>query len=140
MAVTFTGNVAVTGSPQAQVTTGAGTIGSGGVSNGGMVTVAGNVVTIPLTNVADQQTINVTLNGVNGAADSITANVVIPMSRLLGDTNGDRVVNAGDSTQTKNRSGQPTDETNFRSDVNEDGIINSGDSLLVKSHAGNSIP
>ncbi len=140
MVVTFTGNVAVTGSPQAQVTTGAGTIGSGGVSNGGMVTVAGNVVTIPLTNVADQQTINVTLNGVNGAADSITASVVIPMSRLLGDTNGDRVVNAGDSTQTKNRSGQPTDGTNFRSDVNEDGIINSGDSTIVRGRSGTSVP
>ena len=43
-------------------------------------------------------------------------------------------------TQTKNRSGQPTDGTNFRSDLNEDGTINSGDSLLVKSHAGTSLP
>ncbi len=86
MVVTFSGNVTVTGSPQAQVTLGTATIGTGGVSNGGMVTVSGNMVTIPLTNVADVQTINVTLNGVN-TADEPLANVVIPMSRLLGDTN-----------------------------------------------------
>src|SRR2546430_4951076 len=41
MVVTFTGNVTVTGSPQAQVTSGTGTIGSGGVSNGGEVDGAG---------------------------------------------------------------------------------------------------
>ena len=105
-----------------------------------MVTVAGNVVTIPLTNVADQQTINVTLDGVNGAADEITANVVIPMSRLLGDTNGDRVVNSGDSTQTKNRAGQTTDATNFRSDVNVDGLVNSGDTTIVRGRSGTSLP
>lgn len=140
MVVTFAGNVAVTGSPQAQVTTGAGTIGSGGVSNGGMVTVAGNVVTIPLTNVADQQTINVTLNGVNSAADSITANVVIPMSRLLGDTNGNRSVNASDVSQTKGRTGQAVTTTNFRSDVNANGAINAGDASLVKTSSGHAVP
>ena len=100
MIVAFTGNVTVTGNPQAQVTMGTGTIGSGGVSNGGMVTVAGNVVTVPLTNVADQQTINVTLNGVNSASDETTVNIVIPMSRLLGDTNGNGAVNASDVSQT----------------------------------------
>src|SRR5207253_8216237 len=62
MVVTFSGNVTVNGSPQAQVTMGTGTIGSGGVSNGGAVTVSGNMVTIPLTNVTNAQTINVTLN------------------------------------------------------------------------------
>ncbi len=140
MVVTFTGNVAVTGSPQAQVTTGAGTIGSGGVSNGGMVTVAGNVVTIPLTNVADQQTINVTLNGVNGAADSITANVVIPMSRLLGDTNGNGSVSASDIGQTKAQSGQAVTVANFRTDVNISGSITAADIGLVKSKSGNVLP
>ena len=38
------------GNPEAQVTSGTATIGSGGVTNGGMVLVSGNTVTIPLTN------------------------------------------------------------------------------------------
>ena len=54
---------------------------------------SGNVVTIPLTNVANAQTINVTLNNVNGSTT-----VTIPMGVLIGDGNGDGVVNSGDAT------------------------------------------
>ena len=141
MVVTFMGNVTVTGSPQAQVTSGTGAIGSGGVSNGGTVTVSGNIVTIPLTNVADQQTINVTLNGVNNASiDQPAADVVIPMSRLLGDTNGNRSVNAGDVSQTKARIGQAVTSANFRSDINANGSINAGDVSQVKANSGHGVP
>ena len=51
---------------------------------------------------------------------------------LSGDTNGDRFVNAGDTTRTRSRSGQATDATNFRSDVNADGSVNSGDTTVVR--------
>ena len=106
-----------------------------------MVTVAGNVVTIPLTNVADQQTINVTLNGVNSASiDEPAVNVVIPMSRLLGDTTGNRSVNAGDVSQTKGRLGQTVTSANFRSDVNANGAINAGDVSIVKANTGHAVP
>jgi len=131
----------VTGNPEAQVSLGTGTIGSGGVSNGGMVTVSGNTVTIPLTSVADQQTINVTLNGVNSASiDQPAVNVVIPMSRLLGDSNGNRAVNASDVSQTKGLSGQAVTSANFRSDVNANGAINAGDVSLVKANSGHAVP
>ncbi len=62
------------------------------------------------------------------------------MGVLVGDTNGDGRVNSGDSTQTKNRAGQPTDATNFRSDVTEDGVINGGYSFIARSRAGTSLP
>jgi len=58
--------------------------------------VARNVVAIPLTNVANAQTINVTLNRVNGSTK-----VTIPMRLLIGDTNGDRFVNSGDAQQPR---------------------------------------
>src|ERR1700730_11385798 len=105
--------VTVNGSPQAQVTFGMGTVGSGGVSNGGTVKISGNAVTIPLTNVANAQTINVTLFGVND-----NRNVVISMGMLAGDVNGNRVVNAADMARTKSRVGHPVNQTNFQSDVN----------------------
>ncbi|MDQ6764480.1 MAG: dockerin type I domain-containing protein, partial [Verrucomicrobiota bacterium] len=133
--LTFLANVSVSGTPQAAVTSGAGDIGSGGASNGGLVTTSGNVVTIPLTNVANAQTINVTLNNVNGAT-----NPTIPMSVLIGDVNGDGFVNSGDALQTRNRSGQTTDASNFRSDVNADGVVNSGDSTIVRAHSGTTLP
>ncbi len=62
------------------------------------------------------------------------------MSVLVGDTNGDRIVNSGDALQTRNRSGQATDTTNFRSDVNTDGFVNSGDSTVVRSRSGTFLP
>ena len=133
--LTFLANVSVNASPQAAVTSGIGTIGSGGVSNGGMVTTSENVVTIPLTNVANAQTINITLNNVNGST-----NLTIPMRLLIGDVNGDGFVNSGDALQTRNRSGQATDATNFRSDVNADGFINSGDTTVVRARSGTALP
>jgi hypothetical protein len=88
--------------------------------------------------VANAQTLNVTLNGVNNGSG--TANVVIPVGFLLGDSNGDRVVNGGDAIQTRSRSGQGTDGTNFRSDINTDGSVSAGDTIIVRSQAGNFIP
>ena len=49
------------------------------------------------------------------------------------------MVNAGDALQTRNRSGQATNATNFRSDVSLDGIVNSGDTTIVRSKSGNSV-
>src|SRR3712207_7115424 len=59
---------------------------------------------------------------------------IFPMSVLVGDTNGDRSVNAGDALQTRNRSGQPAASSTFRSDVNTDGNVNSGDALRSEEH------
>ena len=136
--VTGAGSISVDGNPQAQVSSGSGMVGSGGVGNGGMVIVAGSTITIPLTNVANAQTLAVTLNNVNDG--TTTRSFVIPMSVLIGDSNGDRIVNSGDALQTRNRSGQTTDATNFRSDVNIDGILNSGDTLIVRSLSGTALP
>ncbi len=133
--VTFLGNVSVAGTPQATVTSGTGTIGSGGVSNGGAVVTSGNVVTIPLTNVADAQTLQVTLNNVNG-----TSNVTIPMGVLVGDVNAGRSVNATDISLVKSQSGQTAGGSNFRVDVNANGSINATDVSLVKSRSGNVLP
>lgn len=141
MLVTFSGNVTITGSPQAQVISGTGCVGSAGTCNpSGTVSVSANVVTMPLTNVADQQTIQVRLNGVNSAANTPAVSVLIPMSRLLGDTNGNRAVNASDVSQTKSRIGQTLSPANFRSDTNESGGINSSDLAIVKSNSGHAVP
>jgi hypothetical protein len=135
MIATFSGIVTVTGNPQAQLTSGSGTVGSGGIGNGGMVMISGNMVTIPLTNIENAQTINVTLFGVNSSG-----NVVIPMSILWGDTNANGTVNAADVSQTKSRLGQSLDATNFRSDVNANGTLNAADVSIIKSHLGTGLP
>ncbi|MGH8099998.1 MAG: dockerin type I domain-containing protein, partial [Chthoniobacterales bacterium] len=140
LVVTFSGNVTVTGSPQAQLTMGVGCVGSGGTCSGS-VTVSGNIVTVPLTNITNAQNINVRINGVNSAgADASATDFDIPMGVLWGDTNANRTVNAADVSQTKARLGQGVDTTNFRSDVNANGSINGADVSIVKSSLGNGLP
>ncbi len=141
MVVTFAANVTVTGSPQAEVTLGTGCVGTGGVCSGN-VSVSGNSVTVPLTNIANVQTINVRINGVNNAmaTDAPAADFTIPMSILIGDTNANGTVNAADVAQTKARLGQTVDATNFRSDVNANGSINAADTAIVKQNSGTSLP
>ena len=111
-------------------------------SNDGLATatptVMDNVVTVDLAAVADAQVLAVALN--NTSVGGNLGSINIPVGILLGDTNGDRFVNAGDALQTRNRAGQATDGTNFRSDINEDGFINSGDTTTVRSRAGTAIP
>jgi hypothetical protein len=58
------------------------------------------------------------------------------MDVLLGDSNGDLSVNSADAQQTRNRSGQLVDTTNFRSDVNVDGVVNSADATVVRRQSG----
>jgi hypothetical protein len=135
LVVTYPGTVTVNGNPQARVTPGTGTVGSGGVSNGGMVVVSGNSVTIPLTNVANAQILNVRLYSVNGGG-----NLVIPMGVLVGDVNESHGVNATDISTAKLRAGQAVDATNFRADVNANGAINATDVSTVKLRSGTAIP
>jgi hypothetical protein len=100
--------------------------------------VNGAVVTIDLASVADAQTLSITLSNVTVGTES--TNVVIQFPVLLGDTNSDGSVNAGDTLQTRSRSGEATDATNFRSDVNTDGTVNGGDAIVVRNRSGNSLP
>ena len=84
----------------ASVTSGSGTV----------VSASGNgsaSVVIDLANVTNAQLLTLTLTGVNDG--TITSDVVIPIDMLVGDTNGDGFVNAGDAVQTRSRSGQTTD-------------------------------
>ena len=79
-----------------------------------------------------------TLVGVTDGAT--TSDVNIPMSVLVGDTNGNGTVTASDVALTKSQSGQSADETNFRSDVTVNGTINSSDVSLVKANSGTGSP
>ena len=131
--VTVIGN----GTVKAQVTSGTGQVGTGGVANGNAVTVSGATVTVPLTNIANAQRLRIVIFGVNDG--TISGDVVVPLNVLLGDTNGDSFVNTGDAVQTRSRSGQAANLTNFRSDVNIGGAINSGDTIIVRAASGTSL-
>jgi hypothetical protein len=130
MVITFANPVTINGNPQAAVTSGTGQVTA--------VTINGSVVTVDLSNVANAQTLTLTLFSVSDGTN--TGDVSIPMSVLLGDTNANRVVNAADISQTKSQSGQSVGASNFREDVNANGSINAADISIVKAHSGTGLP
>ena len=136
--LTFANPVTVNGNPQAQITSGIGQVGTAGASNGGVVSVNGSVVTVPLTNVANAQRLTITLNTVSDGANSNNAG--ISMGVLLGDTSGNGSVNASDVSLTKLKSGQAVDASNFREDVTVSGSINASDVSSVKLKSGTALP
>jgi hypothetical protein len=111
--------------------------GTGSVS--GSPAISGNTMTINLTGVTNAQLLKLTLSNVTSSTSQVMPNAEFTVGFLLGDTNGDRVVNGGDAIQTRSRSGQVADGTNFRSDVNTDGNINGGDSIIVRGRSGSSV-
>lgn len=136
--LTFPATVSVLGGPQARVVTGQGVIGSAGTANGDLVTVSGSTITVPLTNVGNAQTLQFTLFDVS--SEGVVNDVNISLGFLLGDTNGNGIVNASDIGQVKAQSGQAVTSGNFRNDVNTSGSINASDIGQVKAQSGTSLP
>jgi hypothetical protein len=118
------------------------TVGSASVTSGtGSVSsfsVSGSQVTVNLTGVTNVQRITVTLFNVNDGTHM--GNVPVSMGVLVGDVNGNAVVNASDVSLTKSQVGVPVSGSNFREDVNANGVINSVDVAQVKANVGTALP
>ncbi|MEP6956144.1 MAG: S8 family serine peptidase [Chthoniobacterales bacterium] len=121
------------------VTTGSATIASGNATVAGSPTFSGNAMTVNLANVADAQTITLSLDNVTDGAGGFLPASSVRMSVLAADTSGDGFVNAADALQTRGHSGESTGATNFRFDLNLDGAVNGGDVLVARSRSGASL-
>ena len=93
-------------------------------------------MTLSLSDVADRQTISVTLSGVTDSFGQTMAPTTVRMSLLFGDTTGNNTITASDVAQTKANIGQPLTLATFRTDVTTNGSINSSDIAAVKSASG----
>ena len=98
-----------------------------------------NQCTENLTGVSDGQYVNVELDNVVDVQNN-TGNVSASMGVLIGDVNGDGVVNVGDTALVRGNAGVTLDNTNFQYDVNVDGLVNVGDTSIVKSKSGDFLP
>jgi hypothetical protein len=118
------------------------TVGSAAVTSGtGSVssfTVSGSQVTVNLTGVTNVQRITVTLFNVNDGTHM--GNIPVSMGVLVGDVNGNAVVNSSDVSLTKAQVGQPVTGSDFREDVNVNGVMNATDVSIVKSSVGTGLP
>lgn len=113
------------------------TSGSGSVL--GSPLFSGNQVTVNLTGVADVQTLTVTLTGVTDTFSQVLPDTAVSINFLVGDTSGNKSVNATDITQVKNQTGALVTASNFHTDINANGEINGTDIALVKASSGNAI-
>ena len=120
-------------SGSASLTTGIGVV-------SGSPTFAENTMTVSLTGVADVQRVTVTLSGVTDAFSQILPDTGVSVNMLVGDTNGNKTVNASDVVQVKGQSGVPVNISNFREDVTANGAINAADIYLVKLRSGATLP
>jgi len=111
---------------------------SSGTGNVTSFNVAGNSVTVELTQVSSPQRIVVTLANVNDGTN--ISDVQATMDVVVGDTTANDSVNSSDISQTQAQSGQQVTAANFREDVTVNGAINSSDVSLVQSKSGTGLP
>jgi hypothetical protein len=86
------------------------------------------------------QYITLTLTNVHDDQGNTLPTATVTAGLLLGDINGDGVVNTTDSHETKVDRGQTTDSGNFREDMNTNGRIDTVDFFVVKSQLGTMLP
>ena len=95
-----------------------------------------NVILLGVKKRCSQSDVVITAD-VSDGTNSITASAT--MGLLIGDVNGDRVVDAADVRLARSYRGQTTGGTNFRADINGNGRIESSDVALVKDTLGDSL-
>ena len=117
---------------QATVTSGIGSVVSGMIDGSNPTKYI-----VSVTGVTNAQYLTITLTGVSGSGTSSTVSGSVGI--LIGDTNGDRFVDAIDTSQTKSQSGRAVTGVNFREDVNGDGFIDAIDVSLVKAMSGKAL-
>jgi len=106
----------------------------------GTPSIAGNTMIVNLTGVLNAQMLRIELRDVTDVSAQVLPVTLINMGVLIGDTTGNGSVNASDVNQTKSKSGQTVDASNFRADLNINGQINGSDVSQVKLHVGSSVP
>ncbi len=88
----------------------------------------------------DQQVVTVSLAGVHDDEGDSIASAAASYGKLIGDVNGDGVVNISDLGAVHAARAQETTAANFRLDVNADGHVNTPDFATVKASRRHALP
>ena len=94
---------------------------------------------VNLVNVANAQTIVVTLDFVQDSQGHASPAVDGPMTLLIGDATANGRVASADVKEVKAQIGHPVTIFNFRDDVNHDGFIDATDLSLVQNRKGTAV-
>jgi Carboxypeptidase regulatory-like domain len=101
-----------------------------------------NQYTVNLTNVSDQQYLQVNLGNVTDKLGNNLSVASSPqMGVLIGDVNASGRTDNGDAIVVRNLSGNvPTDTSTARADVNCSGRVDNGDAIVIRNDSGNALP
>ena len=86
------------------------------------------------------QVVTLTLSGVHDDQSGIIPSASIEMGVLLGDANGDGLVDDADLREIKLARGETTDSGNFRDDLNANGHVDPTDVRLARAALGTMLP
>jgi len=84
--------------------------------------------------------VTLTLTGLHDDQGHTLDEVAVTLGLLLGDVNGDGVVDRSDAEEVRHDHGARTDETNFREDIDTNGRIQAVDFAVVQSEIGSMLP
>lgn len=98
-------------------------------------------VTVPLTDVANAQKLQLNFSNIRAADSGVLVNAVVTCGYLIGDADGDGYVTSADAVLERNNSGLQAGQPgcDFRADVNADGYVTSADAVIVRNYSGTQI-
>ena len=103
---------------------------TGGNAFAGTPIFSGNEIQVPLLDVSGGQVVTLTVSNVNGLGGSAD----VDFGFLVGDVNGDRVVDKADADLIESHKHQAVDGSNFRDDINLNGVVGVPDFNYVRAH------
>ena len=107
----------------------------------GSASIAGNVLTLNLTNVVDQSVVQIALNGITGASGQpLVGDNDVEIRALTADANQDQTVDRGDIQLLRAHAGEPVSQSNYLLDLDLDGMIGAGDARLVRMNKLHMVP
>lgn len=112
---------------------------AGSVITVNAVSIAGQVLTIDLTGVANVSRAKITFPAITGLSGSVCTDSIC-LGVLLGDINGDGGVNVIDLVTIRNLQNNPVNAAYFRADVVADGAMNVIDLVTVRNLVNTVIP
>jgi photosystem II stability/assembly factor-like uncharacterized protein len=111
-----------------------------GTATAGTLTFSGSDVVVPLTGVADQQYVTVSLTNVTASDGGSNGSAAVRIGFLFGDVNQNRVVTVADLGLVNAQLAQIVTATNFLKDVNASGTLSVADKGLTNANLTRSLP
>jgi hypothetical protein len=94
---------------------------------------------VSLTGVSNAQHVTVTLTNLSDTAGNTMGSLAATLGVLIGDVNGDGVVDGNDVAAVQAKTRQNPDSTNFKMDVDTTGVIDGNDVSTVQGHTRTSL-